>query len=156
MTNSADHPGVIAPPPLLLLGSVLIGVGLSYLFPVSLNLEAPLRWGLGLGLVWAGLGLEVTAFLAFRKARTDVRPWKPTTAIAPTGPYQFTRNPMYLGMILLHLGAGVLLLSPWVIGMAVPFALVLHYGVVLREEAYLTAKFGESYLALKARVRRWV
>ena len=76
---------------------------------------------------------------------------RPTTALVVTGPYRFSRNPIYVGMILLLLGAGVMVDAPWLIALAVPFALVLRYGVIAREERYLEAKFGDGYGTYRAR-----
>ncbi|URK89329.1 isoprenylcysteine carboxylmethyltransferase family protein (plasmid) [Rhizobium sp. RCAM05350] len=72
------------------------------------------------------------------------------------GPYGFTRNPIYIGMFLGLIGLAVAFDSLWLIVLLVPFYLVIRYGVVAREEAYLERKFGDVYLAYKARVRRWL
>ena len=79
-----------------------------------------------------------------------------TTTIVDTGPYRFTRNPIYLGMVLGLLGLTIALNSLWLLLTLVPFALVIRYGVVAREEAYLERKFGDDYRRYRARVRRWL
>jgi protein-S-isoprenylcysteine O-methyltransferase Ste14 len=80
----------------------------------------------------------------------------PTTTIVQTGPYRFTRNPIYLGMFLGLVGLAIGFDSLWLLGTLVPFALVIRYGVVAREEAYLERKFGDVYCHYRARVRRWL
>ncbi len=80
----------------------------------------------------------------------------PTTAIVETGPYRFTRNPIYLGMFLGLVGLAIAFDSLWLLVMLVPFTLAIRYGVVAREEAYLERKFGDAYRQYRARVRRWV
>jgi protein-S-isoprenylcysteine O-methyltransferase Ste14 len=80
----------------------------------------------------------------------------PTTSIVDTGPYRFTRNPIYLGMMLGLVGLAIAFDSPWPLVTLVPFALVIRYGVVAREEAYLERTFGEVYRRYRARVRRWL
>jgi len=65
------------------------------------------------------------------------------------------RNPMYIGLLLLTGGIGIALASDWTLVLLVPTALILHYGVVLREERYLEAKFGDAYRRYKAKVPRW-
>jgi protein-S-isoprenylcysteine O-methyltransferase Ste14 len=78
------------------------------------------------------------------------------TTIVETGPYRFTRNPIYLGMVLGLIGLAIAFNSLWLLVTLVPFALVIRYAVITREEAYLERKFGEVYLAYKSRVRRWL
>ncbi|UYN96018.1 MAG: isoprenylcysteine carboxylmethyltransferase family protein [Enhydrobacter sp.] len=72
------------------------------------------------------------------------------------GPYRFTRNPIYLGMMVGQVGLAIAFDSLWLLVTLVPFALVLRYGVVAREEAYLERKFGDDYRRFRARVGRWV
>ena len=90
-----------------------------------------------------------------RRAGTNVRPDKPTTAIVKDGPYRFTRNPIYLANTVLYVGVTLLFNAFWPLLTLVPFFLLLHWGVVRREERYLEARFGETYLDYKSRVRRW-
>ncbi len=99
--------------------------------------------------------LAFSALLTMRAAGTNVDPAKPALAIVRAGPFRFTRNPMYLPLCLLQVALGFFL-NDWItLLFVVPLALILHYGVVLREERYLTGKFGEPYLQLKRDVRRW-
>ena len=73
-----------------------------------------------------------------------------------TGPYRFMRNPIYLGMFLGLVGLAIAFDSLWLLVALVPFALVIRYGVVAREEAYLDRKFGDVYRRFRSRVRRWL
>ena len=91
-----------------------------------------------------------------RRAGTRFETHQPTTRIVAAGPYRFTRNPIYTGMFLLLTGLAIGFDSLWLIIALAPFYLVIRYGVVAREEAYLERKFGSTYLDYKARVRRWV
>ena len=89
-------------------------------------------------------------------AGTNIRPDRPALTIVRSGPYRSTRNPMYLSLCLLQLALGFVL-DGWIpLLFAIPLLLILHFGVILREESYLEAKFGEQYLALKREVRRWI
>ncbi len=152
-----DHPGVIAPPPLIFGGIFLLtllldwGVGgTGFALPDTLRLIA----GGVLGL--AGLALIVAAALLLRTARTAIEPWKPTTAIVTTGVYGISRNPIYLGLALGY--AGLSFLADSMAALAgLPFALVImHYGVIKREERYLEGKFGDGYATYRRSVRRWI
>ena len=81
---------------------------------------------------------------------------KSTMTIVTDGPYRFTRNPIYLGMFLGQTGLAIGFNNLWVLAMLIPFYLVLRYGVVAREEAYLEHKFGNVYSDYKSHVRRWL
>ena len=89
-------------------------------------------------------------------AGSNVPTSRPTTIIVNTVPYRFTHNPIYLGMVLGLIGLDIALNSLWLLLTLVPFALVIRYGVVAREEAYLERKFGDDYRRYRARVRRWL
>src|SRR5438128_10295897 len=99
--------------------------------------------------------LALWALRTMKAAGTNVDPAKPALTIVRDGPFRFTRNPMYLALCLLQVALGFFL-NDWItLFFVVPVALILHSGVLLREEKYLTAKFGEPYLQLKRDVRRW-
>ena len=150
-----DIPGVIAPPPLILLGHILLGLALDWLRPAPF-LSSAVQYALGAVLIVLALALAGAAIFRFARAGTNVPTRRPATALVVAGPYRFTRNPIYVGMILLLLGIGVMIDSVWIVAVAVPFALVLRYGVIAREERYLAAKFGEPYRQYCAKVRRWI
>jgi protein-S-isoprenylcysteine O-methyltransferase Ste14 len=150
-----DSPRVIAPPPLLFLGPLLLALGVEQLrpWPFLPTLVARL---VGAALVAAGSAFAVPALFAFRRAGTNAEPWKPTTAFVVRGPYKITRNPMYVGMVLVTAGIAALANSVWPL-LALPVSVALvRWGVIAREERYLEQKFGEEYRAYKARVRRWL
>jgi protein-S-isoprenylcysteine O-methyltransferase Ste14 len=67
-----------------------------------------------------------------------------------------SRNPIYVGLFLIYVGIGVAARSPWILIFTLPLALVMRYGVVAREEAYLERRFGDAYRQYKTRVRRWL
>jgi protein-S-isoprenylcysteine O-methyltransferase Ste14 len=90
------------------------------------------------------------------RAGSNVPTNLPTTTIVDTGPYRLTRNPIYLGMLLGLIGEAIAFNSLWPLVSLVAFALVIRYGVVAREEAYLERKFGDDYRRYRARVRRWL
>jgi protein-S-isoprenylcysteine O-methyltransferase Ste14 len=111
---------------------------------------------LGLAVLLLGARLVRSAEAAMKRAGTDPRPAHPSIAIVTDGPFRWTRNPMYLGTTGLYLGVTLLVNALWPLALLVPLFLVLHWGVVLREERYLEAKFGEPYQVYCAQVRRWV
>jgi protein-S-isoprenylcysteine O-methyltransferase Ste14 len=158
MNGRKDNAGVIAPPPLLALAAILLGLALDRLLPthvleVLLTREA--RIGIGAIFFLASAGLGVPALLAFRKAGTHVEPWKPASALVTGGIFRRLRNPMYVGLMLFLIGLAIALASDGMLVMTVVFALAIHFGVVRREERYLAAKFGEAYRRYRDEVPRY-
>ncbi len=155
MPNEKDNPGVIAPPPLIFLSGLLVGGFVSWFFPVEI-LSKTLAVIAGIMLAVAGLTIILTAIVQMRRAKTNVEPWKPTTAILDEGLYAVSRNPIYLAMALIYLGITFLFNSFWFLPPLVLVLPAIHFGVILREEKYLTRKFGGEYLNYKTSVRRWI
>ena len=152
--NTKDTPGVIAPPPLIYLGFLLAGFLIDFFLPFPV-LPDGLQFVAGGVLIAAGFIPVTLAFRLFRKAGTNVPTRKPATAVVTTGPYRFTRNPIYLGMTTIYAGIAVTGDSIWVLGFLLPVLLIMNRGVIAREEKYLDEKFGETYRQYKRTVRRW-
>jgi len=104
----------------------------------------------------AFFGLGVWSIVLFRRSGQDANPWKPTPEIVDRGPYRFTRNPMYVQMILGCIGFAILLINVWIVILTPVGAWLLQKLAIEPEEAYLERKFGEDYLSYKRRVRRWI
>lgn len=152
--NSPDHPKVIALPPLIFAASLGVGLGLHWLLPISLSPVGPLR-AVGTVLLLTSAVIALSASAVMRKAGTNIRPDKPTTTIVTSGPYRFTRNPMYLSLCLLNTGIALLVGGLIPLLMTMVLATILQLGVIVREEKYLAAKFGQAYVDYRSRVRRW-
>ncbi len=158
MNQPTDTAGVVAPPPLIALGAVLVGLALDWLAPayiLSLLLSLETRLPLGLLLTMLGCLLAYGGIRSFRRAATALNPYAPSTTLATNGVYAYLRNPMYVGLGLIVGGIGIALASDWTLVLLVAAALTIHFGVVLREERYLAAKFGEPYLRYMANVPRY-
>lgn len=153
--NKKDTAGVIAPPPLIFLGGLIIGGVIGWFYSVTF---LPNYWGRALGGIFVvlGLGIIFVAKSKMAKAETNIEPWKPTTAILSDGIYGASRNPVYVAMIVVYLGVVFLFNSLTILLPLILVLLVMHYGVILREERYLEEKFGKEYLSYKEKVRRWV
>jgi protein-S-isoprenylcysteine O-methyltransferase Ste14 len=115
-----------------------------------------LRYGLAVVLIVAAGALITSAFVGFRRAGTHAEPWRPSTSIVTDGVYAFTRNPMYVGMALFYVAITLALDSVIALLFLIPLLIVIHYGVILREERYLDAKFGDPYRQYRLAVRRWI
>ena len=155
MTATEDTSGVRFPPPLIYVGGFVIGYLLDRAVPLTLT-SWPLGEPLGWALVAVGGALMGSAVMTFRRAGTSLNPAKPTTRVVVHGPYRFTRNPMYVGWVIVYLGCVLLTNTVWPL-VSLPVVLVLiSRAVIAKEERYLEAKFGDAYRAYKARVRRWL
>lgn len=149
---------MIAPPPLLLLIALAAGVGLDLFAPIAplaFDLPAPARWIGGGALAAFAIWLAASGSNRFSRAGTPVQPWRASTALVTDGVFAHVRNPMYLGMFLLMLAVAVALSGGWTLLAGLALILIIHFGVVLREERYLSRRFGEAYAAYKARVPRY-
>lgn len=155
---SKNSAGVIAPPPLIFAVCLLMGYGLQTLYPVICAdcIDAGIIHFIGWLTIAMAVGLAVWAVVTMRRAGTSESPFNETTALVTAGPYKHTRNPMYISLTLLYLG--IAQLNQWVWPLAtLPLAIViLHYGVILREEKYLEGLFAEEYTKYRAKVRRWI
>ena len=151
----SDNPGVIAFPPVLYAGTLLIGLLLGFAFPIAF-LPRSIALVLGvLAIICAGL-IAILAFRAMNRARTAINPSQPTTAIVSDGVFSLSRNPIYLSLTLLYIGITLLFSAPWALLLLLPLLVIVQIGVVKREEIYLERKFGDEYLRYRASVRRWV
>jgi protein-S-isoprenylcysteine O-methyltransferase Ste14 len=156
MADTTDTANVIFRPPIAWAVAVLAGLVLNWLTPLPFVPAAvPTGW-LGAMVFAIALALFVWAIATITLAGSNVPTNLPTTTIVDTGPYRFTRNPIYLSMVLGLIGLAIALNSLWLLLTLVPFAVVIRYGVIAREEAYLERKFGDIYCNYRARVRRWL
>ena len=159
MTEKADAARVrIFPPavPLLVIGA---GIGLERVWPSwpGFALPTPSRYWIGGAIAMAAvLGLGLWSVVLFRRSGQNENPWKPTPQIVERGPFRLTRNPMYLQMLLVCVGAAVALSSAWILLLVPVGGWALQRLAIRPEEAYLEGKFGETYLGYKRRVRRWI
>jgi protein-S-isoprenylcysteine O-methyltransferase Ste14 len=153
-----DTPGVIMPPPVLALGVVLTALLLDKIFPIGVAgavFGRSTSASIGTALVIVSVWPLVRALWRFRRSGTPPEPWKPTTALAVRGIYKRTRNPMYQAFGLFMLGLAFAFASDWIFLLFPPWVLLMHVGVVRREERYLTAKFGDDYRQYCERVPRY-
>ena len=156
MNETRDNSGAIIRPPVAWAFAILAGLIIDWLYPLPFVAALIPRVWVGIVVFALGFALAVWAIITIRKAGSRIETSLPTTTIVSSGPYGFTRNPVYLGMFLGQTGLAIGFDSLWLLAMLVPFYLVIRYGVVAREEAYLERKFGRTYLGYKSRVRRWV
>ncbi len=151
-----DHAGVIVMPPVLYVSGFVLSLVPSVLWP----------WNFPGGVLWRSISGGVILFMGacflidfvkrFRASGQDKNPNTPTPSIITDGMYQISRNPAYVGLTLMLLGIGLVGNSVWMALVNVPIVIVIHFGVILREERYLERRFGEEYLLYRKQVRRWL
>ena len=140
-------------PPIVFLAAIVVGIALNREWP--LPFVPPTVWPVGAIVVIGAVSLFLSSFLEFRSAGTSVRAQKPTTTIVRTGPYRFSRNPIYVSFILLLIGLSIWLNNLWLLVTLVPAVVFIAAVVIPREERFLEEKFPE-YASYRAAVRRWI
>lgn len=145
-------------PPFLVLACLVLGFGLSWLLPLRIwpvGTNQPLVVA-GVAVVAASFALLTWSALTMVRGGSSLPVHHPTAKLVIKGPYRWSRNPIYTCMVLAFLGLALARASWWFVGLAVAAALLLRWGVILREEAYLERKFGDEYRDYAKRVRRWL
>ncbi|WP_300601562.1 isoprenylcysteine carboxylmethyltransferase family protein [Niabella sp.] len=142
------------PPPVYFLLSLIVMLLLHAYFPVAHWLQKPWNY-LGIILLTGGFALSAGSALLFRKSGTRLRPGAQATFIVIGGPFRYTRNPMYAGLVIMLMGTAVLLGTVSPLFMIPVCFIILHTQFVLKEEKWMEQWFGEAYLTYKRKTPRW-
>ena len=155
---NSDRAAVRFPPPLVALLIILLGYGLERALPLLVvPVPSVARYAVGGLIVATAVAvLGVWPFVLFKRSGQDLKPWTPTPELLVAGPYKFTRNPMYLMMVLVCVGVAVILASAWTLLLSPLCGWIVFLTAVRQEEAYLERKFGDGYRRYKQMVRRWI
>jgi protein-S-isoprenylcysteine O-methyltransferase Ste14 len=151
-----DCPDVIVFPPVILVAIVLLAALLQWTIPLGAfaAIDQSLRIAIGGLLVAIGAALTIAGARALTGHGTNVNPLRPALTLATNGIYRWTRNPMYDGGAPMMIGLALIFACDWLPLLLVPGYLVLHFGVIRREERYLERKFGVQYRRYCAEVPR--
>ena len=155
MDKPLDNPGVIAFPPFIWLVNAVISVVVHLLIRLPI-MKYSICLVCGMVFIILAPTLALSALGTMKAAGTNVHLSEPALTLVRGGPFRFTRNPMYLALCLVQIALGFFLNDWFTLLFVVPLAFILRNGVILREERYLIAKFGEPYLQYKREVRRWI
>ena len=142
-------------PPRIYLTAIVTGVLIQQFAPLSF-VPGAFAVPVGASLVAVAIALLAWSVAKFRAAGTPVPAREPTMAIVRTGPYRFSRNPIYLAYSLFQLGLAIWIDSGWLLATLAAAAWLIHHLVIPKEELYLERRFGAEYLAYKSAVRRWL
>ena len=157
-SKSAERGAQVSfPPPLVFLGSTILGVVLRYaIAPIPAPAYRYVIGWAGVTVLVIGLSFIVRARTLFKRTGQNPKPWTPSPELLLSGPYRFTRNPMYLGVALVQFGLGLAVSNLWISLLAPLSLLIVHFMAVLPEERYLTEKFGDSYRVYLVKVGRYL
>lgn len=149
-------PRILVPPPLVFILAYVLGLALDRLVPLHPTARFGLLGALASVVMAAGIGLTLMGLLTLLRARTGIMPMRPVKTLVVTGPYRFSRNPIYLGLAVLYIGLAVQQRHAWAL-VTLPLGLwALRKLVIDVEEAHLAGRFGEEYEAYRRAVRRWI
>lgn len=155
MNTKVDHPQARIDAPVLLAIAILLTIVLQRLIPLPFFPTLPSRI-VGAVMFIGGFLLGFPALRGMLRAKTSPNPHRSSTALVRSAIYRFTRNPMYLGMLISYSGLSIFFQNPWFI-LFLPFLIwSFTTWVILPEEKYLEEKFGVEYLNFKSRVHRWI
>ena len=159
--STAEPPiaGIIAPPPVLYLGTLIAGIGLHLFLPLPLwgiILPMVVRVIMGVALFVLGAWIARWSFQTMRSIGTTGNPRAESTALATHGAFRLSRNPIYLAMTIMYIGITFWVDSVWLLIFLIPLLITMQWGVLLREERYLTQQFGQAYKDYMHAVRRWL
>jgi protein-S-isoprenylcysteine O-methyltransferase Ste14 len=157
MAKESDRPNTspIVHPPVVTLAFLLIAYALGRFVTIPLTVPAMLRY-IGLALASVGFLFGVGAFIEFVKARTTLDPHSAAKHLVTSGIYRFTRNPIYLGFLLVVIGLPLYFGLYWGIVLAPLYVFLMNRLIIQHEEAYLERKFGKTYTDYTSQVRRWL
>lgn len=155
MSTESDNAGVVALPPLLYGVTFVAVLALRWFWPLPI-LGRTMGLYSGLALAMIAVAVAIWGSRTLRIAGTNVNPSLPATVVVTSGPFRYSRNPLYFALTVFYLGLTLAFNTWWGIILLVPLLIVMHYGVVLREERYLEQKFGETYRQYRSAVRRYL
>ncbi len=152
-----DHPNVAIFPPVIPVVTMAVAGGLQWLAPLGWMATVDQAWRIPLGLILVvgGALTTISGRRALMRHGTNVNPLQPTTALVTEGAFRWTRNPLYVGVLIAMCGIAAVCALDWLLLMIIPSVAVLHVAVIVREERYLEQKFGEEYRRYKSRVPRY-
>ncbi len=156
MNTDTNQTGIRTLPPVVVLAALVVAWAVEFFVPTTTGLAFGVRVTVGIILIVAPIAMVARLFAVFRRAGSayDVR--KIPGQLVTDSAFAYSRNPGYAGLVVACIGFGLAFDNLWVVPAALAAAMIIHYRVILKEEAVLEREFGEAYLDYKARVRRWI
>ena len=156
--DADDRPNRIPWPPILLIATIALGIALQWLVPLPwiYGLAALEATATGITMIVAAFAIDIWAALVFRSQKTTIMPHQRSASLVTRGPFRFSRNPIYVGNLMVVAGLGMVLSNLWLLIATPVLGLALHKLAILREERHLEALFGDQWRDYSTRVRRWI
>ena len=156
--DAHDRPNRIPWPPILLLAMIALGIGLQWLIPLAWinGLAALEATAMGVTMIVAAFAIDIWAAIVFRNHKTTIMPHRPSARLVTHGPFRFSRNPIYVGNLMVVAGLGLVLSNWWLLILTPVLGFALHRLAIKGEERHLEALFDDQWQDYKTRVRRWI
>ncbi|PWT70518.1 MAG: isoprenylcysteine carboxylmethyltransferase family protein [Bacteroidetes bacterium] len=152
-----DNPKIYLPPPLIYVAIFLISLFIQKLFPLDRSFFfSDIAANLGMVFIICSVAFAIPALIQFVRTKNAFIPIKPASSLQTKGIYSITRNPMYMGLLLLYCGIAITKGNWWSLILIPLLIVIVQYFIIKREEAYLEREFGDDYSDYKKRVRRWI
>ncbi len=156
-TNRRERPNAIPWPPIIFVGAIAAAVIGGYIYPLGGVLPAGTAVrSIGAVILLAGIGFDVAAMWQMHRHHANIAPHRAATALVTSGPFALSRNPIYLGNTLVMTGAALLFGSLWLLLAAAVAAVAVTVLAIRREEAHLSAQFGDAWTAYTKQTPRWL
>lgn len=155
MEAAIHDPRRLAFPPAIPIAALVLAWALGKLWPIHVHWP-PWSFWLGWALFIIPHGLGIWAHISFRRHQTTVNPRGSVSRVVTSGPFAHTRNPMYLSLLPLYIGGILIFRLPWALLLLPIVFVLLQFGVILPEEKYLQARFGDEYRSYMRHVNRWL
>lgn len=152
----ASAPNRLPWPPMIYIAATGFAVAANHLWPLRLDMDPNVLRPLGAVLLAAGVGLDVWAMVTMSRCRANILPHRAATALVTTGPFAWSRNPIYLGNTIALMGAGLAFANPWFLPAAIIAAIAVLRLAILREEVHLAMRFGTAWDHYRGRTSRWL
>ena len=157
MADFKEKPNTIPWPPIITIGAIIIGWIAQRFEPLDWIADiSQLLWPLGVLMVVVALSIDVWTYLTFKQMNTTILPTKAASNLAMSGPFRWSRNPIYLGNIMLISGIALASGNAWMLITAAVAIFAIEEFAIKREEKHLLAKFGSEWTNYTTRVRRWI
>ncbi len=155
--NKKDNAGVFIPPPFIYVAVYFVAVFMQQIVPLDRTFfYSPIAANLAIVFILCSVGFFLPAFIQFVRSKNSLVPIKPTRSLETRGIYSISRNPMYMGLLLLYVGIAIVKGSWWSFILMPLLILIVQAFIIKKEEAYLERAFGEEYNNYRKRVRRWI
>lgn len=157
MKSKKDNPGVYFPPPLIYVAIFFLSILIQHYFPLSKAFfENSMNTYFSIIFIGIGFFSVLPALITFFKTKNTLIPNKPATSLQTKGIYNFSRNPMYVGLLFIYIGIALIQGNWWTVILIPLVIFVVTRFVIINEEKYLERAFGQEYINYKMKVRQWL